>query len=803
MGDASFKKIASKSLSNNTPEGLFRDLIKKNPNVKHLWSHQADILREYQKLINSSDISLELPTGTGKTLVGLLIGLYRMNCFGEKILYLCPTKQLANQVHSQSIEYGIDTHVFTGRKTEYNPKQFTEYIKGNAIAISTYSSLFNIKPRFEDPNIIILDDAHSSENLISSFWSLNINRFDNTEIYFKIVSLFEDIIPKYLMNEIPRDRQSPFIRRKVEMIPALLYWDRIEGIREIIDDVKDGNLFFQWHTINNNLDACNMYVSWNEILIRPWIPPSLMHRPFLQAKQRIYMSATLGSGGGELERIIGIERIDRIPVPPGWEKQGSGRRFFIFPDYSFDDKEYMPWLIERINTFERTLVLCPDNQIVDSFESILKTGSKHSIIKINDIEDTLESFIEKPKTILILANRYDGLDLPGESCRHLVLLDLPAAINIQERFLHDRLAIVSLLRDRIVTRLTQAVGRTTRGDTDYSLITIIGRELFDFYANNMNRYQMHPEIQAEIEFGINQSNVTDINHLTLLIDLFLNQGEEWKEADKDIKIIRDKSERKEDEQTQILFNIAKYEVKFQYYLWNKNYDAALVDARRIVDILEHNRFGGYKGLWCYFAGNIAEKISKLKSKKELHETSMYYYKEAAHCSNTISWFSEFFNSLTDSEIDVKIDEYSSYAVEKILENLSEFGSIGNYFERKIDEISKQIKSEDPVKFEVGLTQLGELLGFQTFRPNEEACPDSIWRLGDQIIIIFEAKSQQSPDHGISVQTCREANGHYNWSNNDEFCQGAKKKIVVVVSPRELLKVDAAPHSSDLYYMNMK
>ncbi len=64
------------------PEALFRDLRGRAPDIKHLWSHQADILRAYhQQFAKLRDVAIELPTGAGKTLVGLLIAEYRRQSF--------------------------------------------------------------------------------------------------------------------------------------------------------------------------------------------------------------------------------------------------------------------------------------------------------------------------------------------------------------------------------------------------------------------------------------------------------------------------------------------------------------------------------------------------------------------------------------------------------------------------------------------------------------------------------------------------------------------------------------------------
>ncbi|NJD78919.1 MAG: DEAD/DEAH box helicase [Candidatus Methanoperedens sp.] len=163
-----FKKIATKSARPTDPESLFRDLPVTDPDIKSLWSQQADILREYHKKhLKSADIALELPTGTGKTLVGLLIGEFRRRAFDERILYLCPTKQLAYQVQKQASKYGINSHALVGKKSECSISDYNEYLSGKAIAIITYSGLFNTNPKLNDANVIILDDAHAGENYIS------------------------------------------------------------------------------------------------------------------------------------------------------------------------------------------------------------------------------------------------------------------------------------------------------------------------------------------------------------------------------------------------------------------------------------------------------------------------------------------------------------------------------------------------------------------------------------------------------------------------------------------------------------
>ena len=52
--------------------------------------YQTAMLDLYIKNMEKRTVALELPTGSGKTLVGLLIGEYRRRKNKEKILFLCP-----------------------------------------------------------------------------------------------------------------------------------------------------------------------------------------------------------------------------------------------------------------------------------------------------------------------------------------------------------------------------------------------------------------------------------------------------------------------------------------------------------------------------------------------------------------------------------------------------------------------------------------------------------------------------------------------------------------------------------------
>jgi hypothetical protein len=800
-----FKKITQKSYNPDDPESLFRDLKGRDSSIQSLWSHQADILREYHnKFIESKDVALQLPTGSGKTLVGLLIGEFHRLKNNKRVLYLCPTKQLVHQVHSYARTYGIKAHAFVGKQSDYPTKEFNDYVTSDAIAITTYSALFNFNPRFDNSNVIICDDAHGSEGYISSMWSLNIS-FGH-DLFTKIVNLFEDELPTVFVNQLKTKSRSE-INPTIEKVPNHIFLNRLKELSELLEEnigVDEKNLYYSWRTIQDNLFACNLFISRNEVLIRPWIPPTLSHSPFSTASQRIYMSATLGAGG-ELERIIGIPKIERLSIPHGWDKQGSGRRLFVFPDYNYSLSESIGFIAEIINKRSRTLILCPNKNIADIIkQALINVGVSHDFYDSYSIEESLDSFTSSDAAILLLTNRYDGIDLPGDTCRQLLMVGYPGYTNLQEGFLLSRLEMDSLLSDRVITRFTQATGRCTRGSTDYSLVVPIGSELFEFCLAKENNEKLHPELQAELYFGLEQCKDADLDDLDLMIDVFMEHGDDWKDAEENILLFRDQTVVSEDPKTKSLSDVVSKEVQFEYNLWNKNYPQAIEYAQNIIGSLNGSHFDGYRAIWNYFAGSAA--LLQFYSTKDSHwsSTSYEYFDRAKSCANMIGWFSELPSFVEKAGDDYEnSDALSGYALDNIQNLLSKLKPTGPLFEKKMKVYHDNIYNDSSSAFEEGLTTLGKLLGFESYHPGSDADPDSVWTLNDEVIILFEAKSSEKTDGVISVDTCRQSQGHYKWAGlAHKDYDNYKKKLCVVVSKRTRLDKSAIVHSGDLYYIHI-
>lgn len=84
-------------LNYQSPVAMYHDNKFANKTIMGLLDYQRDMLEEYMKQYSTKNTGIELSTGSGKTLVGLVIGEFRRRKEHEKVVFLCPTNQLVNR----------------------------------------------------------------------------------------------------------------------------------------------------------------------------------------------------------------------------------------------------------------------------------------------------------------------------------------------------------------------------------------------------------------------------------------------------------------------------------------------------------------------------------------------------------------------------------------------------------------------------------------------------------------------------------------------------------------------------------
>lgn len=798
-----FKKPTSAAPVPESPDRLFRDL----PRRKHasLFDHQGQVLRTYAaNAVDAPDVALQLPTGSGKTLVGLLIAEWRRRKFGEKIIYLCPTRQLVNQVAEEAnTKYGLTVEAFTGSAKGYAPEAKTAYNDGDRVAVATYSSLFNTNPFFINPDVIIVDDAHASENYIASQWTLRISSIDSYDaaLFAAVAGVLKQVLSPENFARLVGDWESFADATWVDKIPTAQLAAIAEELRSAIyANLGDSKQKYAWRMLADNLTACQLYVSSREILLRPLIPPTWTHPPFANAGQRIFMSATLGEGG-DLERLTGRKQILRLPIPDGWDRQGIGRRLFYFPEKSLDESETLELRRALMKRAGRSLVLTPSNESAFEAASDVQAHVGFPTILADELEATKTTFTGEDNAVAIVANRYDGIDFPDDDCRLLFVEGLPRAVNLQERFLMSRMGANLLFNERIQTRIMQAIGRCTRGLNDYSAVVVTGQDLPEYLTDKRRRRHFHPELQAELHFGILQSTEVTTRDFLENFDIFLENDEAWEEANEVILDARGSATQEPFPAMGELSAAVEHEIAYQTAMWEKDYTAAYESAREVLGVITGSDLRGYRALWHYLAGSAAH-LAAADGDAAMRTAALQQFRSARSAATGIPWLVKLAHgqSESDSEAEGK-NTTIMLQVERLEARLAKLGTVSNRkFSSKEAEIRKGLSSASG--FEQAQVELGEHFGFVAGKRESDASPDPWWMIGD-IVIVFEDHANAKGDMSVIDATkARQAASHPDWVK--EHVPGASDARIypALVTPATKAKSGAIPSLGRVYHWDL-
>ncbi len=805
-----FKRPVSTAAVPADPEQLYRQLALINKGPEALWLHQGDVLRSWHRdHADASDVAIELPTGAGKTLVGGLIGEYRRRVAQERVAYLCPTRQLARQTAAKLTEYGIPNVLLIGKVNSWNMAERSRYSSADAIAVSVYSHVFNVNPALDDAQLLLLDDAHAAESYVAGPWSLEVTR-DEASAYGDVLSALSSALDPLVVVRL-RGASDGEYDSTVYLASPLGVAAQATHLEEVLaaavaagkvsDDAGYALRFLRGH-----LDQCLVYVSYRRLLIRPLIPPTVCHPAFDAPARRVYMSATLGAGG-EVERTFGRRSIKRIPIPPGWEKQGTGRRLFCFPqlttDLAEDPAAADAWVAGVIAQYGRAVVLTPDTRTAATFVAERVPAGYH-VLSAADVEDDLKVFTQQSAAALVLTNRYDGIDLPDDDCRLVVLAGLPARGDLQERFLHGSLGALEVLQERIRARIMQGAGRATRNARDFAAVLLLDDDLISYVLRHDVQGAMHPEIHGELEFGYRNSTGITSTEMLDQLRIFATHGDDWREVEQDIVAAREGYERVDAPGSAELQKAARFEVAACDAIWQGEWDRALDLIRQVLDALRGGRAPQrYAALWNYLAACIAQRLATKTSDTTLSAAAAAFYGDARAAGRGTTWLSHLAAPVeaTTTLAQPSVDPLDEQAMNGVLANAARLAK-PSVFDTEVVAARAALTDTPSKPYESALVTLGQLAGAVPSDGDHgnDAAPDATWIFGDVIWVSWEAKSDVKTDGELGADDVRQAGAHLRFVAAQRGQAAPGDSPGLLMAPQERIHPSAHAVAEDHVYL---
>ena len=758
------------------PQQIFDVLPSKSKKYEeYLRDVQSTVLENwYADYRDKKNTVLKMNTGSGKTVVGLLILKSYLHENKGPAVYIVSDNYLVEQVIAEATDLGILV-----TKDPTSP----EFVKGQSILVTNMHriingrSVFGVEEVRQNIGCMIIDDAHACIKIAESQFSISIPR--SSEVYKSFLTIFEDPIKqqsetKYL--EIYDGEKG-----SQQLIP---FWDwnnNLPEVRRILHQNKDkyelSDLFYNWALVKNSLDLANCIITGEEVLISlEYLPIDII--PSLdECQHRIFMSATIDDDS----ILVSHFNIEQTEIPKAVTPKSAndiGERMILIPQeinpkLTEDElKSYFKELSLQYNVVVLVPSLYRANYWKDSADLIVWKGK--------DLLEAVEKLKNEHVGMTVLINKYDGIDLPKTACEVLVIDGLPDVRSEFEKVEQNALMGSKQILKSTIQRIEQGMGRGIRSKDDHCVVFLTGNSLVQnlYLPNAQNLFTEATQKQLELSRNLSrQMQGASIKDMDSVVKLSLNRNEDWIKTSRstlvgvkynqtncfDEKIIKERE----------AFNSAQ----------RREYQQASQILQDLVNQSSDLKSKGYLKYKLAKYENFYDSISAqqtMKSAKRLNS-------QLLHPIEGVEYKKVQLNNIpqANSINDFLLSKYS---------NTNEFVISFNAIVYKL--IFSQNSSNN---FEQAIKELGEHLGYASQRPEKEfgKGPDNLWGSVTNDYFVIECKNEAVVEK-ISKAYCNQLNGSQIWFTN--HYNNSVNFVPILIHPSCVFEYAASP-SNDIRIIN--
>lgn len=721
---------------------------------------QSEVMKDWFQHRKQTDTVVKLNVGSGKTLVGLLLLQSSLNEEVAPAVYIAPDKQLVDQVVAEAEALGIEV-----TKDPHD----AGFQSGEQILVTTIHRLFNGKSVFgigaEGVKIklgaVVIDDAHACIATIAEQFRIEL---PNTHpAYLEILKVVEEDLKRQSHARF-LDIQSGDPHAMVE-VPYWAWNNAQERIIQALHDHKnDDALKFCYPLLRDILPLCRCVISGQRLEIEPACPPTDLVRAFSRAKRRIYMTATLADDS-VLVTHFGADP-DKLsdPIVPT-SSQSMGERMILMPqelnpEITLKD---VKGLLADLAKKENVVVIVPSKSASNDW-----TDVADQILIASTVVDGIDKLREGHVGLTVLVNRYDGIDLPHDACRVLVISNLPEVASFSD------LTDMGVLSDsqtglrRQMQRVEQGMGRGVRSNDDYCVVLLAGSRLTRRVKSLDGIRLLTPATQAQLELSkkiAKQLDGVDIEGIAGVIDQCLKRDPAWVKVSKKA--------------------LLKAQTKTGLVL-----DKASVAVRQAFDTA---RSGDYKAAADILnaAVNAAQDDDEKAWLMSKLAAMQHHLNPAASQKTLLAAYRLNPNILRPLEgiayqklaaqKSAQAAEVQSYHQERFLEAADRI--------LEVNQLTDELRflSVTPDKFEAAIDAVARFIGLHAQRPEKQfndKGPDNLWALPDGSFLIIECKNNATSEDGISKTDLGQLDQAMSWFSG-KYTKAAKGIPVIIHPLRKL------------------
>ena len=725
------------------PREIFMTLPQKDKRYEYPRDVQSEVWKKWFDNRSNKNTIIKMNTGSGKTVVGLMILQSCLNEGKGPAVYVVPDKYLAAQVCNEAKQLGI--HAVTDRE-DYLYTEKRAILVMPIHALVNGRSVFGMRPSGNYPiGSILLDDVHACLDTIETQFSLRIEYSHN--LYKRIIQLLKDAWKSYdsaAYTDIVELRDP----HKRALIPFWIWQDKQQEIYRLLQECNNDqpvnqDIFFSLPLIEDCLSLCSCIITSRAIEITPKGIPIAKIKSFESASRRIFMSATL-SDDSVFVSSVGLHPQDISTIITPDRANDIGDRLILFPRHlnsSITDENIRDKVSQLAQNYN-VVVIVPSKERGQFWD---QSGMR--LVTKDNISKAVTALRERHVGLFVFVNRYDGIDLPDDACRLLIIDGLPPLRSEYDKYVQSIDPSSGLLLREQIQRIEQGMGRGVRSNSDSCCVILMGNDLADVLLRNngiahfsqttREQYNLSKELWDLLKQEIPSPSIDDIFDLA---DYSLLREVEWIQKSKErlATVVYN---------TVPSFNDVSVSLRFAFE------NACVGQMGKAISALDPV---------IYKENNNDSKGRMMQTKAEY--TNLFDRSKAQQILQAARGYNQ--------GVLVPI---SGIQYEKLLVNMVQSKAIISYAKTQYADANQYIihlnavmdelvYSPDADGFENALEKAGKLLGFGSSRPDKETCgkgPDNLWALGEGKYFVIECKSGATCDT-ISKEYCNQLGGSMRW-----------------------------------------
>ena len=742
------------------PIRIFESLPSLDGAPNDLWRGQAEALRRWHEDRERSDVVISLTTGAGKTVVGLLIAQSLVHERVRNVVYLCSTNDLVSQTSDEAHGIGI---AHTTRMNGQWSNDLFETEKG--FCITNYHALFNgrsLIARRHSPEAIIFDDAHVAENVMRDAFTLTITLKDHPDLYRAVSHLFADHFTSLAIKS-RYEKAAGYNGGEMVMATPRGIIERAAQLSQVVAEhiSQYNNLTYAYAHLEDHLAACSLVISDGVIQIAPPFVPSLSLRSFQSNVRRIYLSATLQS---QVEFVRAFGRKPSIVIEPE-NDAGNGERLIL--DGRSLDGGFGPTYVRRLTKTRKAVIATPSYALAERWAMLAAPPKPEAFTR------ELNAFRAAASGTFVIVSRADGIDLPADTCRIMVMEGVPTGSSLLERFQYERLEMQAAQDRRVAGRITQLFGRINRGRNDYGVFLIEGKELAIWLSRDRSVALLPPLLRKQVIVGRHVQEDMGIKNPDKALEIteaVLNRNPGWVEFYREEVRGADLAETtiaRAEEAEEALVKAALAEAQYADAMWKADYPRARIALEMAATSTESadTRLSGWHEVWIAATHDAENDTGSANDHYAAARRRLPDYLRLPRPAATAESIGK--------------PTVSNPFVEQMLW-LTEPAEAAAY-EKRVRRVRQElafIETGTPRQAEAGVRIFGEMLGFRATRPDNDDIgtgPDVVWEAEEEKQIVgFELKTdKRAGTASYKKDDIAQGHDHLQWmtdrySDHDRF-----------------------------------